>query len=160
MVRWRFGVKAAFRRKRRENCGVACRKLEEEVAMKIVKNMWPRKFFIRFTLPSIVSVALLGCASALPTSAGSSAVLVSLEGVTSICIGQPIPAGYVIVGMTFVVGCGGFGEVNTWQIKQPGATEIVCLASPIPPRYVIVSTTYIVGCGTFTGPNARIIKLI
>lgn len=58
----------------------------------------------------------------------------------TICWGQEIPQGWVITAQTTNGQCG-FGLSNAFNIKQPGAREVVCRYSPIPPNYVITGTT-------------------
>jgi hypothetical protein len=54
----------------------------------------------------------------------------------TICRGQEIPQGWVIIGQGTSSQCG-FSLDNAIVIIQPGDSELVCRYSPIPPNYVI-----------------------
>jgi hypothetical protein len=75
----------------------------------------------------------------------------------SICTSQAVPSGYVIVGRTTVLSCGG-GVDNAYVIKLPAAQEAVCNYSPLPTGYVITGRATIVSCGGGVD-NAYTIKI-
>jgi hypothetical protein len=77
---------------------------------------------------------------------------------TTICRGQPLPPGYVIVLLTSVIGCGSPLQDNAEVIKQPDATDTVCSFSPIPPNYVVVGSGSVIGCGSPLQGNAKNIR--
>ena len=58
----------------------------------------------------------------------------------TICKGQNIPNGFVIIGQTTSFSCSD-NLNNAWIIKRPGNQETVCKSSPIPDGYVIIGQT-------------------
>ena len=58
------------------------------------------------------------------------------DSIVSICKNQQVPSGWVIVSEGSNAFCPG-NFPNTWNIKQPGATETICKVSPMPSGYVI-----------------------
>ena len=78
--------------------------------------------------------------------------------IVTICQGQAIPSGWVIVSQGSSINCPG-NFPNTWNIKKPGATEVVCSVSPIPANYVIVGQGSSINCpGSF--PNTETIRKV
>jgi hypothetical protein len=51
-----------------------------------------------------------------------------------ICVGRPVPEGWVIIGSYHNPACDGGGD-NALIIKRPGRREVVCGDSPIPEGY-------------------------
>ncbi|MEM8535297.1 MAG: hypothetical protein AAGF95_30960 [Chloroflexota bacterium] len=82
----------------------------------------------------------------------------------TICKGQPIPSGYVIVGERRSSRCPGYFGTNRnmWVLRTPGSSETVCKGSPIPSGYVIVSERRTAQCPSYftTSDNAWAIKRI
>ena len=74
----------------------------------------------------------------------------------TICAGQPIPSGWVIVAQTTNFQCSSQLN-NALVIKIPGPSEVVCDYSPIPPNYVVTATTTNFQCSSNLN-NARVIQ--
>ena len=78
--------------------------------------------------------------------------------IIAICKTQDIPGGWVIVSEGSSINCSGKFP-NTWNIKKPGAREVVCSVSPIPPDYAVAGQGDSVYCpGSF--PNTKTIRKI
>lgn len=69
----------------------------------------------------------------------------------AICQGQPIPAGFVIVGSGVNGSC---PNSKTWLIRKPLNPDEVCQNSPIPDGYVIVGSGVNGSC-----PNSQTWKI-
>ena len=98
---------------------------------------------------TVVSAASLARASPLAPTAIAAAA-------ETICIGSPIPVGFVIIAQATNFSCSSSLN-NALVIKQPGPTETVCIGSPIPAGYVITGQTTNVSCSGGLN-NAQVIK--
>ena len=82
---------------------------------------------------------------------------------TTICSGQSVPSGYVILSAFGSSGCPFYSPSakNAYNIAIPGAQESVCTNSPIPSGYVIVGTNVGASCPNWSGtsPNMYNIKV-
>jgi hypothetical protein len=67
----------------------------------------------------------------------------------TVCKGQPVPRGFVIIGNKVSEKC---GENSELVIKKPTDTEIVCDSSPIPEGYRVISQQGSAACLT---PNSN-----
>lgn len=82
-----------------------------------------------------------------------------------ICMGSPVPPGYVVVGCTRLIDCpppSTFpSDNNALIIKKPGTSESVCFGSPIPDGYVVVAIGVSRSCCPApTRPNDNNVKVI
>jgi Ca-activated chloride channel homolog len=64
--------------------------------------------------------------------------------------GAPVPAGYVVTGETKVPVCANSSDAaikaNAWQIRLPGANEVVCKGFPLPRGFVVVDERATAAC--------------
>jgi hypothetical protein len=91
-------------------------------------------------------------------SAGRTIRASSAAGPRSICQGDPIPGGFVVVGNEAAGRC---GEKHTLTVRKPAATETICDGSPLPAGYSVVDQQASIRCsGTGSNPltNALTIK--
>src|SRR5438309_1766835 len=63
----------------------------------------------------------------------------------TLCKGQPVPKGFVVIGYSSSVKCAGEPEL---AIKKPANAETVCDASPIPEGYHVISQQGLPACDT------------
>ncbi len=79
------------------------------------------------------------------------------RGIT-MCSGQEVPEGYVVVGADRVQQCPGFwgGPINSYTITQPGDTVTVCSAQvPQLPGYVVTARSRMQQCPGYWGGPAN-----
>lgn len=113
-------------------------------------------------MKAVALLFLIGIVSACGDGADDASEVKSGNSRVSVCMGKPIPTGYVIVEHkhTFDCGSGSILQDNTNVIKKPGASEVVCSDSPIPDGYVEVETLHTLSCtgGSILQDNASKIR--
>jgi Ca-activated chloride channel homolog len=75
----------------------------------------------------------------------------------------PLPEGYVVSGEVKSPACGNSSNpqvtTNAWEIRLPGASEIVCMGFPLPRGYVMIGERFLAKCPIrATDTNAWLIR--
>ena len=70
----------------------------------------------------------------------------------TICAGQSIPEGYIVIGTERVPSCGGSGfDANAYVIKQVASPDRMCWFSPRPSGFVITGRPSVFTCLNYPG---------
>jgi hypothetical protein len=101
----------------------------------VIRNIHP--YFVRL----LVVLVVVGASLLFPASSASA-------NIRYVCYGAGIPAGYVIIGRTYIHGCGNYygSNTNAYQITTPYNYLDICHYSPKPDGYVFVGLRSNMSC--------------